>query len=185
MRPNPSLLCGQRHNLQFTFFTSTFGCTGAFLLYPFWVNFLCFIPSGKLSNIFHSEFGFRVRVLACSLEKLTHSVFVFLYCCYYVWKCDSNLSCAIGLCHCRGVCFVFLHDQLLLACLTRYPVITSTLPPYFTLHAYSQHTHLHTFWLFLTSLSCRREEAEIREQEGRRNGQERESARPWKPVFYV
>lgn len=66
-------------------------------------------------------------------------------CVWFKLACDSTLSCGVGtlpVCHCHSVhVFLSLHDRLLLACLTRYPVITSTLPLYFTLHSYIANTH--------------------------------------------
>lgn len=127
---------------------------------------------------FSSNVGSRARVLAFSLEKALKNpsahAYLLLQCVCVRERergvvrmaCDSNLSCAIGMNVCRCVFPLLLRDQLFLACLTRYPVITSTLPLYFTIHAHSQHTHRHTaytFGLFLTSLSSRGdEEAEIR-----------------------
>ena len=155
-------------NLRLIFFSSTFGYGSKFLLTLLGELSVYFIPSGKLGNIIQSHVGFGARVLAFSLENAP----VLSHC---LWMCAKRLMWFQQPCDFKSVmrrrcnCVPVLrsvHERLLLACLNRYPVITSAALLYFTLHAPSQPTHLNiacTFRLFLTSLSCRRGEyAEIR-----------------------
>lgn len=131
------------------------------ILPPFWVDFPSLLSLLESSITYFSPASglFGARVLAFSLEKapipfLKTPPFALIYCCS-VWEnvrlkraSESNLSCAAGMRVCVSgavcMCSFSLHDQLLLACLTRYPVITSTPPLYFTSRAHTQPTHTHS-----------------------------------------
>ena len=141
-----------------------------------------FIPSGELNNIFQSHVGLGARVLVFSLEKgptlfLKIPLFMLIYCCY-VW--ENVCAPQAGMWFKSVMCCRYVSVSAASVSFSPWPVasgLSHSLPCHnkhsaavfhLTCTHSTAHTHMHqgpayTFWLFLTSLSCRRgEEAEIR-----------------------
>lgn len=144
-------------------------------------HFLCFlselsislIPSGKLRSIFSVPHWVQSQRIGFFIIKCSNyvPVSVLLYC-LNGWENTCVVLAGMwfksAMCHNVSVwwCYIVsvffsLPDQLPLACLTRYPVITSIPLLCFTWRAHSQPIHwniAHKFRLFFTSLSSIRKE---------------------------
>lgn len=136
-------MCALKH-----LFAESF-CCGNIFCYQFWSAFHPIHPIWEVQ--YHISFPgwFRkLRTLVTKLHLILKVPLSIQMCCCCVWQMcvwlkmpyGSNLSHATGtwLAQCGDMdMFSSFREQFLLACLTRCPVITSTLSLYFMLHSHN------------------------------------------------